>query len=342
LKEAGIRASRRNSPPLKGAKDFLFFAPFFIFFTTFAQSDGINRMNISIHYGELAALATAVFWTVTSMSFEVAAKRVGSLAVNLIRLSLAFVFLAIFTYIYRGIALPVDASSHAWIWLSLSGIVGFVFGDYFLFRSYEVISSRIAMLVMTLVPPITALIGWLILGEKMTALHVFGMFLTVGGIGLAIFSRPDNGNKLRLSYPLRGILFALGGAIGQAVGLVMSKYGMQSYDAFASSQIRIIAGGLGFGLIVLFLGKGALIRNAVHDKRGMKATILGSFFGPFLGVSFSLIAVKYTETGIASTIMAIVPILIIPPAILIFKEKFTWLELAGAVISVGGVVLMFM
>ena len=195
---------------------------------------------------------------------------------------------------------------------------------------------------MTLVPPITALIGWVLLGEKMTPLHIFGMFLTVGGIGLAIFSKPENGNRIHLSYPLKGILFALGGAVGQAVGLVISKYGMQSYDAFASSHIRIIAGAIGFGLIVLILGKSNRVKKAIHDSKAMRATFIGSVFGPFLGVSFSLLAVKYTETGIASTIMTIVPILIIPPSIIIFKEKFTWLELLGAAISVGGVVLMFL
>ena len=299
-------------------------------------------MQLSSSYGELAALATAVFWTVTALSFEVASKRVGSLAVNMIRLLLAFVFLMVFAWFYRGMLFPLDASAHNWIWLSVSGLVGFVFGDYFLFHSYRLVSSRIAMLVMTLVPPMTALIGWLFLKEKMSALHLLGMSLTMSGIALAIFTRPANGKKLKLSYPLKGILFALGGAIGQAIGLVLSKYGMQNYDVFASTQIRVIAGIIGFGTLVLFLGKGRLINNAVKDRTGMRTILLGSFFGPFLGVSFSLLAVKYTTTGIASTIMSIVPILIIPPALILFKQKVSWIEVMGAVISVGGVVLMFL
>jgi drug/metabolite transporter (DMT)-like permease len=126
------------------------------------------------------------------------------------------------------------------------------------------------------------------------------------------------------------------------VGLVLSKYGMQSYNAFAASQIRVIAGVIGFTILILALGKTGLVRKGVRDRKGMKNTLLGSFFGPFLGVSFSLLAVKYTETGIASTIMSIVPILIIPPSLLLFRQRFSWLEIAGAFISVGGVVLMFL
>jgi drug/metabolite transporter (DMT)-like permease len=299
-------------------------------------------MNLENHYGELAALATACFWTVTALSFEFASKRVGSLAVNMIRLTFAFVLLAILTSVTRGMVLPLDASLHAWIWLSLSGLIGLVLGDYFLFKAYAILSSRIAMLIMTTVPPMTALIGWLLLGEKMGLLHIFGMFLTVGGIFLAVFSMPESGKKIRLNYPMKGILFALIGAAGQAGGLVLSKYGMGSYNAFSASQIRIMAAATCYALIIIFLRKAFLVRNALKDNKGMRAIALGSFFGPFLGISFSLLAVQYTETGIAATIMAIVPILIIPPSIILFKEKFTWLEIGGAFISVAGVVMMFL
>jgi drug/metabolite transporter (DMT)-like permease len=293
------------------------------------------------HTGELAALAVAVFWTITALSFEYASKRVGSLAVNLIRLVIAFFFLAGLTAVIRGLPLPLDATPFNWFWLALSGLVGLVLGDYFLFRSYMLISSRISMLLMTLVPPITALIGWVVLGETMTLLHIAGMFMTVVGISVAIFSMPEAGGKIRLSYPAKGLLFAFIAAIGQAVGLVLSKYGMGSYNAFAASHIRIIAGALGYAIIIMVLRKWGLVRTALKDARGMQFIGLGSFFGPFLGISFSLLAVKYTNTGIAATIMAIVPILIIPPSIILFKQKFSWLEFVGALISVAGVVLMF-
>lgn len=293
------------------------------------------------HWGEWAALATALFWTATAMFFEVASRRVGSLAVNMIRMCLAIVFLTVFTWVFRGIPLPTDASSHAWIWLSVSGLVGFVFGDYFLFRAFALITSRISMLLMTLVPPITALIGWLLLGEVMTWLHLMGMFLTVAGIGLAIFNKPNQARKIKMNYPVKGILFAIGGALGQAVGLVLSKYGMGSYDAFAATQIRIIAGLVGFAAIILFLGKFYLIKKAFRDRKGIFSIAGGSFFGPFLGVSFSLLAVQHTATGIASTIMAMVPILIILPSWLFFKQRVTLMEVVGSFISVGGVTLFF-
>jgi drug/metabolite transporter (DMT)-like permease len=198
------------------------------------------------------------------------------------------------------------------------------------------------MLIMTLVPPITALTSFVILGEKLTLYHYLGMTLTFSGIAMAIFSRGAKGEKLSLKLAPKGILFAFGGAVGQALGLVLSKFGMKDYDPFAATQIRIIAGVLGFALLVTGLGRWKSVFKATGNKEAMLKTSLGAFFGPFLGVSFSLIAVKYTEAGIASTIMALVPVFIIIPAVLLYKQKVTIPELIGSILSVAGVSIMFL
>jgi len=296
------------------------------------------------YYGEIAALCTAIFWTITALAFERASLKIGSLSLNIIRLGIGFIFLSIFNLFYRGILLPVDASAQNWYWLGLSGLVGFLFGDLFLFKSYTIIGSRYAMLIMTLVPPITALTGWIMLGEKLSRMNYLGMTLTILGISLAIFNRSTlksgkSGFSLKFSY--KGLLFAFFGAIGQALGLVLSKFGMNGYDPFASTQIRIIAGFVGFAVLITIVRRWNNVFGAFSNTKGMVSAGIGSFFGPFLGVSFSLLAVKFTQTGIASTIMAIVPVLIIPPAIFLFKQKVTALEIIGALISVTGVTLFF-
>jgi drug/metabolite transporter (DMT)-like permease len=294
------------------------------------------------HIGEFAALLTAFFWTVTSLSFESASHKIGSVAVNILRLIIGFAFLSVFNLIRRGLLLPVDANFENWIWLSLSGFVGFVFGDLFLFKSYTMIGSRFSMLIMTLVPPITAFFSFIILGERLTLFHYLGMTLTFSGIAMAIFSRPGKGEKLSLKLSPKGILYAIGGAVGQALGLVLSKFGMKDYDPFAATQIRIIAGIFGYTLLVTVLSRWGSVIEGTHNKSGMILTSLGAFFGPFLGVSFSLIAIKYTEAGIASTIMALVPVFIILPAVVLFKQKVTLPEILGSIVSVAGVALFFL
>lgn len=294
------------------------------------------------HLGEFSSLLVAVFWTITSLAFEAAGHRIGSVAVNILRLVIAFIFLSLFCLIRRGFLLPSDASIDNWIWLTLSGFIGFVFGDLFLFKSYTMIGSRFSMLIMTLVPPITTFFSFMILGERLRLFHFFGMTLTFAGIAMAIFSRENKGEKFSLKLSPKGILFALGGAVGQALGLVLSKLGMHEYDPFAATQIRIIAGIAGYVILVTLLSRWISVIKATRNKEGMMLTGLGAFFGPFLGVSFSLIAIKYTEAGIASTIMALVPVFIIIPAVIFNKEKVTVPELLGSVVSVAGVAMFFM
>jgi len=298
-------------------------------------------LGTSQHIGEFAALFTACCWTATALAFESASNKVGSVAVNIIRLGLALIYLSIFSLITRNLWMPTDASAHAWIWLSLSGLVGFVIGDLFLFKSYTIIGSRIAMLIMTLVPPVTALISWLMLSETLTFFNFIGMALTVGGIALVIVTRRTDEKKFSISHSPKGILYAFIGAVGQAVGLVFSKVGMGSYNAFAATQIRIITGVIGFAVVISFWKKWHNVGSAIKNIPAMKRILIGSVFGPFLGVSFSLYSVQHTNAGIASTIMAIVPILIIPPAIIFMKQKVTLKEIIGAIISVVGVAMFF-
>ncbi|HOY73157.1 MAG TPA: DMT family transporter, partial [Tenuifilaceae bacterium] len=283
---------------------------------------------ISSHTGELAALLTAVFWTVTSLAFESASKTVGSLSVNFIRLVLAFIFLSLYSLFARGLLLPTDAGGHQWLWLSLSGLVGFVMGDLFLFQSYVLVGARISMLIMSLSPPIAAGIGWLSMGETLTLKQALGMLLIFIGIAMVVLrsEKTPNGSKItgrkiKFGYSIPGLLLAFGGAVGQAGGLVLSKYGMAGYDVVASVQIRVITGIVGFAAVLLFMHKSGNLLVAVKNAGAMRRITVGSFFGPFLGVSFSLLAVRYTSTGVASALMSIVPVLIIAPSAVLLKEK---------------------
>lgn len=274
------------------------------------------------------------------MAFEAAGKRIGSLNVNLIRVVLGVLFLSVFCYLRRGLWLPSDASLHAWIWLSASGIAGLTLGDMCLLKAFVLVGSRISALIMAFVPMLSALISWVFLGELLNLQDQAGMLLTTTGIVMVVMRRPNG--KARNKYPLKGLLLALGGAIGQSVGLVFSKFGMGSYDAFAANHIRLLAALAGFAVIFLVTGRWRGVLPAVGHRSGMGFATLGSFFGPFVGVSLSLYAVQHTQVGVAATIIALVPVFIIPPAVLIKKEVIGLRDVTGAFIAVAGSVLLFL
>lgn len=294
------------------------------------------------HIGEVAALITAVCWALNGITFESAGKKIGSLSLSYIRLFVAFFLLCISTFFMRGLALPVDANLSNWIWLSISGIIGFVLGDIFLFQAYIEIGSRISLLIASAAPPLTALIGFIFLQEKISLLGLLGIFITMTGIALVILSKNPEENKVEFNRPIKGIIYASIGALGQALGLIFSKIGIGDYNPMAATQIRILAATLIMTLMITKNKKWQEVIEAVKNKSAMPALIAGSIFGPFIGVTFSLLAVQYTATGIVSSISSISPIIIIPASIIIFKEKVTPKEVLGAVISIAGVIFLFL
>ena len=293
--------------------------------------------------GQLAALGAAGLWAFTALAIEQAARRIGSLTVNLIRLVLAFGFLCLASWISRGLPLPVDASRHAWIWLAVSGLVGFVFGDLCLYRAYLVIGPRLSTLMMSLVPLLTTVVGWLALREVLTGRDLLGMGLTVTGIAWAVIDRSRSWSEAQAGRPpLSGLALGFGGALGQAGGLILSKIGIGSYNAFAATQIRVLAGIAGYSLMFFVLRWWPNVRTGLRDRRALGFAALGAFFGPFIAVSLSLIAIRSTLSGVAASIMALTPVLIIPLVVLLRRERVGLGGVLGALVAVTGVALLFL
>lgn len=318
--------------------------------------------------GEIISLGVAVSWTATALFAEVGSKRMGSLPLNTVRMTMSLSLLLLTLWLTMGVPWPRFADGATWRWLLLSGVVGYVIGDYCLMQGYIYIGSRFGQLFMTLSAPTAALTGRLLLGEQMRPLAILGMIVTLSGIALSILSKQDNSVRLRL--PAKGVFFAAMAGICQGFGLVLSKIGLQHYDAavvaagvsqqavpdgallplplflsipFAATMIRAIMGLAGFFLLLVIFNRDwkDKLNHAVHDRKAMWCVFGATVFGPFVGVSASLLATQYTSTGIAQTLFALTPILIIAPAAWLFHQRVTLREVIGAAISVVGVCLFF-
>lgn len=295
----------------------------------------------SKNLGEIAALLTAFCWTLSGIAYEKAGKKVGSLAVAYIRLIIGFIFVSLYSLATRRLFFPMDATYHNWIWLSLSGFIGFFLGDLFLFQAYVEVGTRISLLIMASSPPLTALLEFIFLKEKLDIMSLFGILITVLGIAIVILGR-EEGKKIKLKHSKKGLICAFLGALGQAIGLIISRIGMENYNPLAATQIRIIAGFIGFNILIIFLKKFKQVKIALKDKKAMQEITIGSLFGPFIGVTLSLVSLQYTSAGISSTISSITPVTIIPFSVFLFKEKVKLKEILGAIISVMGVAILFL
>ena len=303
------------------------------------------------YLGELISIGVAFSWTATALLSEYGSKRLGNLTLNVLRMALALLFAMVLFGVMTGSILPPGASAKAAGWMLLSGLVGYVIGDFCLFQCYIIIGSRYGQLFMTLAPLAAALMAWVTLGQQMGAMSIVAMLVTLLGISISVLGRGEH-HKVSLKLPLNGVLFAIGAAVCQGVGLVLSKIGMDHYETmadmpewlvpFSANFYRCVAGIIGFLILLYYRGEMGSLREAVHDGKGLSVATATTIFGPFVGVGVSRMAVQYTAAGIASTLMAMTPIIILLPSYWLFHEKITWRSVIGAIISVFGVSLFFL
>ncbi|MBU1344023.1 MAG: DMT family transporter [Proteobacteria bacterium] len=298
--------------------------------------------------GELIAIGTVFCWTISVQFFEAASKRVGATSVNIIRLSVALILFGLLLFFRHGYIIPIHFPAHAWIFLSLSGVIGFFMGDIFLFKALVELGPRVAMLIFSLSAPTAAVIGWLFLDETYVLHQWAGMVITLSGVGIVILERnqkTSRPSKLKnRDISIKGVLFGVGAMLGQAVGYILSKAGMQAdagyLDAFSATQIRAIAAFLCFLVFFTVTGKWKNVITALKDTKAVLFTATGSAIGPFLGVSLSLLVLHYLTTGVASTFLSLVPVFIIPFSIFVHKENVSIRAAAGAVTAVFGIYLL--
>ena len=297
------------------------------------------------YLGELAALATAFCWTVSAMCWTAAGRRVGSLAVNIIRLLLALPLFLAYSWIMLGEVIPFSASLHAWLWLGASGIAGFFLCDLFFFQSFLLIGPRLALLVFSLAPLISALFGWLLIGEQLTRWNWIGMATTLAGILWVILESPEAGEgkgakHYRMTW--RGGLYALLATGVQGLATVLAKIGLRDMtSAFAATEIRLICGLVCFLLLIPALGRNDHVLRAFRDARAMRIMAMGAVAWPFVGVTLLMFAIKLIPAGLAQTFVSLSPVMIIPFTAVIFKERVSLRAVFGALIAVLGVFLLF-
>jgi drug/metabolite transporter (DMT)-like permease len=297
--------------------------------------------------GEIAALAVSFCWSLTSIQFTLAGRRIGSQVVNRLRLLLAVVGLSLAHLLLHGELWPVHAGRFRWGWLGLSGVIGLVLGDGSLFQAFLLIGPRRAMLLMTLVPVISALLAWGWLGEALQPAEIGAVLLTVGGVAWVVSERqrdpaqgaPAGGEH----HQALGVLLGLGGALGQALALVTAKRGLVGdFPSLSATLIRMLVASGAIWVLALARGQVEATWRALGDRGARLSLLGGSLTGPFAGVWLSMVAVQHAHVGIASTLMTLSPIILIPLERRIFHTRVSPRSIVGTVVALAGATVIFL
>ena len=294
-------------------------------------------------WGELAALGTAVCWSITAIFFSYSGRRIGSDVVNRSRLLFALLFLAISHYLLEGSFFPHDVALFRWQWLGISGLLGLVIGDTLLFHAYVLIGPRLSMLMMSTVPIFSLLFGWLLFNETIGSLELGGILLAVGGMAWVVTEKRHGLTVVENKQYWRGLAFGLGGALGQVANLVTAKYGLVGdFPTISATMIRIFVAALVLWGVAGLRGQIIPTLRLWRDGLALRAMVAGSVSGPFLGIWLSMTAVQLSRLGIASTLMALPPVLLIPVEYIVYRRPVSGRSIAGTLVAFAGVALIFL
>ncbi len=297
--------------------------------------------------GELAALGTSLCFAFGSTFFTLAGRELGSILTNRVRLLLALLLVMVLHTLLYGQPFPVNAGADRWLWLGISGIIGFLLGDAFLFQAFIMIGPRLSMLMMALAPVLGAVIAWIFLHETLALQEIIGITVTLAGILVVIGERraTEAGTAAttdRRRYVI-GLLCGFGGALGQAGGMILSKIGLAGdFPALSGTLIRLATAVVVIWVITIVRGQVASTYRTLRERpRAFQLLAGGTVLGPVMGVWLSLVAVQNANIGVASTLSSLTPIFLIPISYFMFKERATKQAVVGTVIAIVGMVLLF-
>lgn len=305
--------------------------------------------------GELAALCASAVWATASLMFARLGEDISALVLNTLKCVIALLLMLATLYVLDGIVWPTTLSTSETIALAVSGLVGLTIGDTAYFNALNRLGPRRTLLLSALTPPMTALLAIPVLSEPLTWQLGVGMVLTMGGVVWVIMERhpgvrPESVRQKvdeeqlegRLSRIEKiGIAFGITAALCQATGNVLTKLGGSEISALEISVVRLVFGIMGLAIVLGAMGRLLQTAEPMKSARTFGILFVATFLGTFLGIWLMNAGLRYTHTGIASTLSSTSPIFILPLAYFIEGEDLTTRSILGACIAVVGVAVLF-
>jgi drug/metabolite transporter (DMT)-like permease len=293
--------------------------------------------------GELAAVGTALCWGTSTSLFVTAGRRMGAVLLNRLRLTVAAVLLASTLWIVHGSPWPMAANRTQLGLLAISGLLGFVAGDSLYFKSLIILGGGKAALLMAMTPIFTAFLAQFFLHEPLGPRAWLGIVVVLSGLVTVLYGRAPatSGNS---DSKLRGVVYGLTAAFLSSIGFILSKTVLhQGLDALSATTVRIGAAVPALWLLAPIMG-GSRTRTlaALRDGEATRAMLGAAVLGPYLGVTSALFALQHAETAVATSIFSCYPLLAIFLGARFQREPVTSRTVAGALLTVGGVVILFM
>lgn len=293
--------------------------------------------------GELAALAAAAIFSITSVCYTFAGRKINAITSIAMSLPTSWLMIIIIHRLTLGEFFPSNTTVAQWFYLGMSGILAFVISSYFMLNAYQYIGPRLTMLIATLTPIAGALLAWISLGQSLPPDAILGIAVVTFGIVWVVAERGQpNKNTLKVDTR-RGVTYASLGTLAQAAAFVFASQGLAGgFPPVSATLLRITVGVIALWAFIAFQGNiksTATIFN--HDLNLFLLLTTAALTGPVIAGSLVLLSFRYIPVGVSTTLSHTTAIFLIPIGHFVFKERITLRAVIGTVITVIGIGILF-
>ena len=298
-------------------------------------------MTSGLLFGQVLALLTSLCLAENSIIFSYLGKKVGSDSTVHLRLWIATPIVIILAFVFEGNFLSTISFSSV-ASLLLSGFIGFFICDSLMFWAFANWGARETMVVMTLSPVFTSVLSYLFFKEYLTILQIFAICLTIMGVIFMILGDKKSLNSSNNKNRLKGIIFAFISSVLQAVSVILAKGALFEVGPLGSNSIRCIGGFAAVMIYTIFVRKQfSFDFHQFSNKKYLSLLVIASLTGPVLGMTMQMFAFNLAPVGLVMAIVQISPLFILFFDWVYLKKSLSFWAVVGTLISVIGVVLMF-
>lgn len=235
--------------------------------------------------GELAALAAAFVWALSSTIWQRVGQEIPAVVLNLLKGAIAL-FMLLSTLLIFGKSLPA-INPNVLAMLLISGALGIGIGDTAWFIVLKYLGARRTLLLETLSPPLTALFAFIFLQEKLSLIACTGILLTIGGVAWVIAER-----TAETAWPSKHIWLGLGmsllGQTANASAAILSRaaFTQIDIDPLWTAALRLSGG---MTVMLLFFNRtNAESLKQLKAPKILGAIVVAAFLGTYLGIFLQL------------------------------------------------------
>ncbi len=288
--------------------------------------------------GEFFALACAIVWAVAVIFIKRSGETYSPFALNLFRVGVSSVLLVATTLAAGQGLYRADVPLHVYLTLFVSGVIAIGLADTMFHKGLNIIGAGVSAIIDCLYSPLVVAFAFLLLGERLSVLHMLSMVLILGGVLLASRIEPPEGQDRRTQ--VRGVMWAVGSMVALSFGVVIAKSVLDDVPILWATTVRQL-GALAFMVPVALLSpKRRKYLNAFKPSRDWRFALPATIFGSYFSLLFWLAGMKYTDAGIAAILNQTSTIFVLVLASIFLHEAFTRRKFVAATLAICGILLV--